>query len=71
MQNELPSFFLPAAALVFFDQPMVVVNESVGVAQVCVVCSELPEREILIDLVEQTGTAQGTSYCYAFYYLTL
>ena len=39
---------------------MVVVNESVGVAQVCVVCSELPEREILIDLVEQAGTARGT-----------
>ena len=39
---------------------MIAVNESVGIAQVCVVCSELPEREILINLNEQLGTAQGT-----------
>ena len=39
---------------------MIAVNESVGTAQVCVVCSELPEREILINLNEQLGSAQGT-----------
>lgn len=41
---------------------MIAVNESMGTAQVCVVCSELPEREILINLNEQLGTAQGSTY---------
>ncbi len=54
------SFAISTAALVFFEQPMIAVGESVGTAQVCVVCSELPEREILINLNEQLGTAQGT-----------
>ena len=53
-------FFFSTAAFVFFEQSMIAVNESVGRAQVCVVCSELPEREIVISLNEQTGTAQGT-----------
>ena len=43
---------------------MIAVNESMGTAQVCVVCSELPEREIMINLSEQTGTAQGTIATY-------
>ena len=41
------------------DQIMVTVNEGEGNAQVCIVCMELPEREILIILELQNGTAQG------------
>lgn len=46
---------------------MIAVSESVGTAQVCVVCSELPEREILINLNEQPGTAQGTLFSYTLH----
>ena len=50
------------AALVSFDQLMVTVNEGEGATQVCITCSELPEREIIITLETQPGTAQGKYY---------
>ena len=53
----------------FFDQPMIAVNESVGTAQVCVVSSELPEREILININAQPGTAQGAIAIHIMYIL--
>ena len=42
---------------------MITVNESDGIAEVCVACSELPQREILVNLEQQSGTATG-SYIY-------
>ena len=47
--------------MVSFDRPMTTVNESVGAVEVCVVCSELPQREVLVNLEQQLGTATGTN----------
>ena len=54
----------------FFDQLMIAVDENAGITQVCVVCGELPDREILITLEEQTGTAQGTMIILLYVYIT-
>lgn len=45
--------------MVSFDRLMVTVNEGEGNAQVCIFCMELPEREIVIILESENGTAQG------------
>ena len=47
---------------------MITINESVGTAEVCVICSELPQREILVNLNEQPGTAQGTILSYTHHH---
>lgn len=60
--------YYTSVALVSFDQLMVTVNENEGNVEVCIVCMELPEREILITLESQNGTAQGKYSGASHYY---
>lgn len=48
------------AATVLIDPVTITVGEGVSSTQICVVCSELPEREIAVNLDAIVGTAQGT-----------
>ena len=55
-------YFHPLLVVVVsFDRPMTTVNESIGAVEVCVICSELPQREIMVDLEQELGTAAGTN----------
>ena len=58
MHNVFRCFL--SVVVVSFDRQMITVNESDGIAEVCVVCSELPQREILVNLEQQFGTATGS-----------